>query len=94
MDVKGQLDGLSIDLSGLEILPADTKTQLTDMSTAIGDINFVDLKAALSADTVTADFSSLISQLDSAADAATGPIQVCLIRAKNRPGLLYLAVLN
>lgn len=72
IDVDGEIDKISVDLSALEIMDTNTKTQLTDMSNAISDIDFDGLINSLSTDTVTADFGAITSSLESAAASIEG----------------------
>ena len=69
MDVSGEMDQLSVDLSSLVLIDADTKIQLNDMAAALTSINYAGLKTSLGATTATADFTSLVDALNTAANS-------------------------
>jgi len=72
IDVDTEIDKISVDLSTIELISPDTKTELTSMRDAIDGIDFTGLKSELSEQTVTADFQSLRTTLQSAADNTQG----------------------
>ena len=73
IDIDGEIDKISVDLSSLELLDANTKQQLEDMANAINGIRFDDIETELKKSTVTADFSALKSSLTSAANTPGVP---------------------
>lgn len=64
-----EISKIVVDLSSLELISSDTKTQLTDMSSAIGLIDFAGLVDSLDGTTVNVSFSGLRATLQAAADS-------------------------